>query len=163
MGRFRWKRDRLWLRKKMNPSCFWVQGRLCRSSRVCVCVCYRERETERETQERDRGTDIPTCLQVLSSKPQIPTNATYFWKTPVHNFRSSEKPQCCVFLKGQWDLTFCPLMSSRWWGLCPRPCLCLRLPPSMGLSISRHEAERKQHTPPPRPIQAVPAGMMGCR
>lgn len=128
-----------------------------------VCVCQRERETDRERQERDRGTDIPTCLQVLSSKPQIPTNATYFWKTPVHNFRSSEKPQCCVFLKGQRDLTFCPLMSSRWRGLCPRRCLCLLLPPSVGLSISRREAEWKQPTPPTPPRSGSPSRYDGAQ
>ena len=34
-------------KKKMNPSCFWVQGRLCSSSRVCVCVREKGRQRKR--------------------------------------------------------------------------------------------------------------------
>lgn len=156
MGNFRWKRERLWLRKKKKRSPLASGFREdCAAAAECVFVSERKGDRERDRHKaRDGETDIPACLQLLNSKPQIPTNSTYFWKTPVHNFRSAEKPQCCVILKGQWDLTFCPLVSFRWWGLCPRPCLCLLLPPSMGLSLSRREAERKQHTPHPAPIQA---------
>lgn len=72
VGNFRWKRE-IVVKKKKKPSCFWVQGRLCCSSRVCVCVREKgDRERDRHKTE-DGETDIHAYSCSIPNPKFLPT------------------------------------------------------------------------------------------
>ena len=92
------------VKKKKNESLLLLGTGKIVQQQQSVCLCQRERETEKEIDKR-RETEKQIFLHVY--KCSVP-NPKF-----LPTLHTSGKPQCCVFLKGQWDLTFCPLMSSR--------------------------------------------------
>lgn len=113
VGNFRWKRERLWLRKKKRSLLLLGSGKIVlQQQSVCFCG-QRERETEKEIdtrQETEKQTSLHAYSCSIPNPKFLPTLHTS-GKPRCIIFSSAEKPQCCVILKGQWESHFCPLVS----------------------------------------------------
>ena len=89
MGNFRWKRERLWLRKKKNESLLLLGTGKIVQQQQSVCLCQRERETEKEIDKR-RETEKQIFLHVY--KCSVP-NPKF-----LPTLHTSGKPQCIIFV-----------------------------------------------------------------
>lgn len=89
MGNFRWKRERLWLRKKKNESLLLLGTGKIVQWQQSMCLCQRERETEKEIDTR-RETEKQIFLHVYKHSV---TNPKF-----LPTLHTSGKPQRIIFV-----------------------------------------------------------------